>query len=313
METAKLKNAHYIKLGEKGKWAEECIQNNIARIGWDIVNIEDIQNEKWEDIKNQINDYYQKRGKKNGATQDYNALKKFCEATCEDIFITFYKGKMYWCKLNDSPVEKDETSKFRKTQSSWSCNPIGDNHKILYNNEISGEISKTQAFQATLCSFNKRETEIIDRTINNILNPNVERILKHKSNICDLTIELLRELHWKDCETLTDLIFLQSGWRRISMKGESMEYTDMEYYDPINHEKYAVQVKTGANLNDFEKYQGEFTGRGFRRLFFVVFNPDKSLFNFSNESSDIELLYGEKLSTLIFDLGLLEWVLNKSK
>lgn len=126
-------------------------------------------------------------------------------------------------------------------------------------------------------------------------------------------VEILRELHWKDCETLTDLIFLQNGWRRISMAGGSMEFTDMEYYDPINQEKYAVQVKSGAKKENFEKYKSDFHGKGFRKLFFVVFNPDKSILELKNESADIELFYGEKLSELIFDLGLLEWVLKKSK
>jgi len=313
METLKFTRAHYIKLGEKGKWAEECIKNEIVRIGWDVVSFELIQDEKWDEILTLIGDDYQKRGKKNGAKQDFNALKKFCGATNDDIFITFHKGMMYWCILDNSPVQRDETSKYRKTLNGWSCQTTNEVPQILNSNEISGEISKTQAFQGTICSFNERETLIIERTLNGLKNPRVEKIIGLKKDICNLLTELLKELHWKDSETLTDLIFLQSGWRRTSMKGGSMEFTDMEYYDPINHERYAVQVKTGANLNDFEKYQGEFIGRGFRRLFFVVFNPDKSLFNFINESSEIELLYGEKLSTLILNLGLLEWVLNKSK
>lgn len=307
------KNAHYIKLGEKGIWAEDCILNGIVRIGWSKVDIDDIKRSNWVVIQNVIKKYYDERGKKTGSTQDYNALKKFCDATNDDIFITFYNKKMYWCKLENTPVQKDGTSKFRRTLNGWSCKTTNENSIDLYYNEISGEISKTQAFQGTICSFNKRETDILNRTLNGILHPNVKEIISSKSRICNLMVEILRELHWKDCETLTDLIFLQNGWRRISMAGGSMEFTDMEYYDPINQEKYAVQVKSGAKKENFEKYKSDFHGKGFRKLFFVVFNPDKSILELKNESADIELFYGEKLSELIFDLGLLEWVLKKSK
>ena len=37
-----INHAYYIKLGGEGKWAEECLLKGIARIGWDLVNIEDI-------------------------------------------------------------------------------------------------------------------------------------------------------------------------------------------------------------------------------------------------------------------------------
>lgn len=47
----------------------------------------------------------------------------------------------------------------------------------------------------------------------------------------------LRELHWKDFETLVDLLFRQAGWRRLSMLGETMKYADLELEEPINHER----------------------------------------------------------------------------
>ena len=237
-------------------------------------------------------------------------MKIFCDATDIDAFITFFKGKMYWCNLDNSLIEQDSISKFRKTITGWSCSNINDKNQIQYSNEISGEISKTQAFQGTLCSFNAREIGIIKRTISGTLNENVEIIMNYKRKICDITTELLRELHWKDCETLTDLIFLQSGWRRVSMKVGSMEYTDMEYYDPINNDKNAFQIKSGEKKKDFEKYKEDFIDRDFRKIFFVDFKPDNALSEIIKEKTDIEILSGKKLATLIFDLGLLEWKLR---
>jgi hypothetical protein len=96
------------------------------------------------------------------------------------------------------------------------------------------------------------------------------------------------------------------------MSGGSMEFMDMEYLDSINNERYLVQVKSGASLSDFKKCEQEIIGRKFKKLFFVIFHPDKSLEFYQNERPDVDILFGYKLSELIFDLGLLNWVLKKS-
>ena len=319
MEELKFENAYYIKLGEKGKWAEESIAKGIVRIGWSTILLEDINNGNQDTIRKVIKDYYDVRGKKNGSKQDYNALKRFVDATENDVFITFYENKMFWCNLVNGPVELDTISKFKETKNGWSCNPINSKDKIFYSNEISGTISKTQAFQGTLCKFNDTEIDIIFRIINGIQNPKVAEIDHKKKEICTLITSLVNNLHWKDCEILTDLIFQQSGWRRISMPGGSLEFMDMEYYDPINNERYIVQVKSGANLSAFKEYENKFNemknkliNSEYRKLFFVAYHPDKFILNYLNENKNIEILLGNKLSEMIFDLGLLNWVLKKS-
>ena len=151
MKELKFTNAYYIKLGAKGTWADNSIKEGIVRFGWiQQVPLQDIIDENWEIIKNKIKEDYDGRGKKSGSSQDYEALKRICEASREVVFITFHKGKMWWCSLGNSPVYEDNTSKFRKTVNGWSCNPIVSNAKQLLSNEISGEISKAQAFQGTL-------------------------------------------------------------------------------------------------------------------------------------------------------------------
>lgn len=306
------KNAYYIKLGEKGKWAENSITTSIIRIGWKETPLSDINNGNWNDIKKQIKEDFNKRNKKNGATQDYEALRRFCEATQEDIFITFHNGYMYWSTLYDTPVEEDNISKFRKTKNGWSCSPINNPDKIFNSNEISGRISKTQAFQGTLCKYTEEEIKIISRIINDIPNLKVDEIRTKKKEICGLITDLIKDLHWKDCEILADLIFQQSGWKRISMSGGNMEFMDMEYIDSITNEKYIVQVKSGANLSMFKNYEEKTKERKFKKLFFIAFHPDKSLKFYANEREDIEILIEDKLSEMIFDLGLLNWVLKKS-
>ena len=313
MEEVKFENAYFIKLGEKGKWAEESIAKGIVRIGWKKVFLDDINNANWENVKKVIKQDYTERDKKNGSTQDYEALKRFCDANEEDVLITFYENKMYWCKLVNGPVRQDDVSKFRKTKNGWSCNPINSPDKIFYSNEISGKISKTQAFQGTLCQYKaKEEIDIVNRLINGIQNPFVKEIRKKKGEICKLITNIITDLHWKDCEIITDLIFQQSGWYRVSMSGGSMEFMDFEYVEPINNDRYIVQVKSGAKRSDFLNYQSQFIHKGYRKLFFVSFNPHEDLIDYEPEKDNIMNLCGLKLATLIFDLGLVEWVLKKS-
>lgn len=316
MEELTFKKAYYIKLGEKGAWAEDSIEKGIVRIGWNKVNFNDLVNNNWEIIKNSIRQDFSERGKKTGSTQDYEALNRFCEATINDVFITFYKGKMYWCNLNDSFIEQDNISKYRKTIDGWHCSPINKSEKIFYSNEISGKISKTQAFQATLCQYKSEEIKVINRIINGIPNPVVKEIESNKDIILEKIEQLLQDLHWKDCEILADLIFQQSGWRRISMSGGSMEFVDMEYVEPINNYHYAVQVKSGAKSTDVDDYSKELEDRSFEKMFFVVFNPDKSIneeLQRNYQDKRMEILYGKRLANYIFDLGLLLWLLKKSQ
>jgi len=96
------------------------------------------------------------------------------------------------------------------------------------------------------------------------------------------------------------------------MPGGSMEFMDMEYLDSINNERYIVQVKSGASLDVYKDYENKFTEGEYRKLFFVAFHPEESLRKYKNERRDVEILFGDKLSEMIFDLGLLNWVLKKS-
>lgn len=312
MKMINFKNAYYIKLGEKGSWAEDSIANGIVRIGWSKAHIDDIQKDNWNVIQNVIKQDYINRGKKTGWTSDYNALEHFAKATDKDVFITFYNQNMYWCQVDDTAIRQDNKSKYRKTQNGWSCSPLIDPNRVFHSNEISGKISKTQAFQGTLCMYKPEEVDIINRIINGISNPVVAQIQAKKKEICELITTILTDLHWKDCEILTDLIFQQSGWHRVSMAGGSMEFMDFEYVEPINNDRYIVQVKSGAKRSDFLKYQDKFIHEEYRKLFFVSFNPHHDLLGYMSEQENIKNLCGYDLATLIFDLGLVEWVLKKS-
>lgn len=309
-------NAFYIKLGKGADWADDCFKKGIIRFGWDyVLNLDDLNNRNWDNVFPLVKEYYDKNGKKNGATQDFNALKFLCEATEDDIFITFHKGKLYWCTASSSLIEKDDISKFRQTKISWSCNTVDEPSMIIHSIDISGEVSKTQAYQATLCKFNTKQIEIIKRIIYHTPNPVVANIKEKREEICAQLEILIKDMYPKDCEILADLIFQRNGWQRISELGGNMEFADLVYLDTITNDRYAVQVKSGANLLVLNNYIEALENRVYRKLFFVVFNPEKNLIDKIDKidkNDNVKILFGNELAKKIFDLGLLNWVIEKS-
>lgn len=300
-------NAFYLKLGRKGSWESELENGNKARIGWSNISLGDIKNKNWEKIRKDIELDFESRDKKKGVTQDYNALKSFCEATENDVFITFSDGLLYWCMLSSDKIQEDTISKYRYLKDNWRNTDIKGN--VLRINSISGKITKTQGYRATLCSIDEKDA--LKRIINCEANPIVADINQKETELQNLLVIAFSELHWKDCELLTDLIFNQSGWKRISIVGKSMQYMDIELENPITKERYQVQVKAMASAKDFINYAEKFSKKNYNKMFFVSFSNDVSLEEYKNEYENVVLLKGIELAALIITLGLTSWVVDK--
>lgn len=96
------------------------------------------------------------------------------------------------------------------------------------------------------------------------------------------------------------------------MLGATMKYADLELEDPITHDKYQVQIKSSAQLADFEEYSNQFNGRGYRKLYFVVHSPDAKLAT-QTGTTEIELILPERLSEMAVELGLVDWLMQHIK
>ena len=252
MKQVSFKNAYFIKLGGKGIWEKSSIEGNKVRIGWARQSLDDINDHKWDIIREQLQDSHSHKSmiNKGAVTRDLNSLKHFAESTIEDVWITFYESYLWWCKI-DGPVLSDDVSKYRRTSGTWYNRDIDDN--ILIINQISGRLSKIQRFQGTICKV--RDTESLLRLINHKPSKEHQEITTAKNTLIERVKAGLKRLHWRDFETLSDLLFSNAGWRRLSIVGKSMKYVDMEYEDPITQELYQVQVKSTAGLSDLYIYR----------------------------------------------------------
>lgn len=315
MEKVDFKNAYYIKLGEGGKYEQELKNGDKVRAGWFDVSLEDLQSENWQKVEEVIKRVY---GGKRGATQDFNALKNFCTATENDVFITFAHGLMYW-GIPTGKVKEDLESRFRvlkendTTREYWNCrNIFGD---PLYMNRLSGRVTKTAGYRGTLCAFGNDEVEILKRMINGERDPTLIGIEDDTDNIkIEKLRNLIKHLHWKDCEILMDLIYRERGWRRISMLGGTLKDVDFELLDPKSKERYQVQVKAEAGIKHYNEYVESFnnvTKDYFKKRIFAVFTPSKELSEYKDMDNNVELLTDKEICQMIVDHNLLDWVLDK--
>lgn len=310
MNTIDFENAYYIKLGAGGQWEADSLQNGRARVGWGEVELELIAKRDWETIEQRIR---QKLSDKPQyvVSADLNALRRFCESEWDDVWITFYQRKLWWCRLKkDRDVKEDETSKYREVDGGWSNRDIEG--APLYTNRVSGRLAKIQRFPGTLCRVH--EAEYLKRLLNAQQSPTQVALGNAKAHLIDRLAEAIQTLHWREFELLADLVFRQSGWRRVSETGGTMESVDLELEDPITGDRYQVQVKSSASRRTFDDCVQEFSGIDFRKLYFVVHSPDADLAGLTTDTDEqVQILGAQQLAEMVLDGGLVDWVLERTR
>ncbi len=304
MKSVTCKNAYYVKLGRNGKWEESSIKKGMIRIGWTNQSLADINNGDWTKIQKELEEEATDKGT---ATRDCRALRMLCESTPDDLWITFHANHLWWCKVAEPRISEDKVSKFRRVDG-WACEDASG--RALLTTQIPGRLAKLQGFRGTICKV--KEVDELARLLNSQESAEYTAVLHSKETLCRHVESGLRRLHWKDFETLVDLLFRASGWRRVSVVGETMKFSDIELEEPITGEMYQVQVKSTATLRDFAKYSDLFGGGKYRKLFFVVHSPDTKLSAMTvSDEGLVQLVLPRRLAEMVVDLGLLNWLMDK--
>jgi hypothetical protein len=124
--------------------------------------------------------------------------------------------------------------------------------------------------------------------------------------------ELIAGLHWSDFETLVDLIFSQSGWRRTSRVGETQDHIDLLVRELATNETAFVQVKSSADQGALDASLEFFRNNGtYERMFFVCHSPRGNLTIRSRDK--VHLWTGSDLARMSVRAGLFEWLIEKSR
>jgi hypothetical protein len=301
--TFKLTRAFFVKLGARGAWERDSIEQGKLRIGWDSVPLSEIHARNWDAVMARA----VRESKTLGvATRDTNALKDIVLSESDTVWITFYASRLWWCRLGPSPVEQDDVSKFRRVEGGWSDTDVRG--APLLTNALPGSLTKIQGFRGTICRV--ADVPLLRRVLRGERSPAAAAIEAAGSELAIAVEEGIRHLHWKDFEVLVDLLFRQSGWQRLTTVGETMKFTDLDLIDPLTGDRYQVQVKSTASSSDLAKYVEGFDSTHFRKLYLVVHSP---LGELATDSSDptVEIVPPSRLARMVVDLGLTQWLLTK--
>ncbi len=182
-------------------------------------------------------------------TKARNTIRNVCMADETDIFFTFHNGFLWWCKPTGAPGKNKE---FRKdmigTQSKecrqsdlirytskWNNKSI-DEKRTLDEWKICGQLRRKQMVQGTMFELkDKDEINLFKWTIGSEkcdkLEPFDTQLQELKSQLC----EAVRLLAPADFEAFVDMVFTQSGLRRMGRSGSNMKTIDGEYQLPFNN------------------------------------------------------------------------------
>lgn len=305
MHAAAFSNAYYIKLGRGGCWETDSLARSLLRLGWRNQTVEDINEGRWENIELQLRS--ESTGKPQVATTDLNRLRDIARSTPEDIWITFHGAKLWWARLAAGGVHEDGISKYRQVQGTWSDKSLTG--RLLVASEIPGKLAQLQAFRGTVCRV--QEAELLRRVIEGTRSNLAAELSSRRGQLAASMRAAIEHLHWKDYETLVDLVFRSAGWVRISILGQQVKGYDLELREPITQDKYVVQVKSQASLRDLEETVAQFSPADYRRVFFVVHSPSNDLAAASDIPDHVELVPPQRLAELAIDAGLSRWLEGK--
>ncbi len=298
--------AYFIKLGESGKWAEDCIKKSILKLGFRNPYHEECLKGKWSVIRQ----YWLKQGKTEGkATEITNMIKAFYESKDDVLWITFHYRKLYWCFSKKIIKKIDDGYRFRPAINGWSSKDT--NGEELTVERLSSKLTKTQAFRGTICSV--ESIDYLIKRINGESLPEVINATKNYESFKKSLIPLIQNLTWQDFELFVDLIFTRAGYKRLDTLGKTQKSIDLDLLYPVTNKRTYVQVKSSANLNEFRESHKDFISmKHYDELFFVVHTPSESLNEYSGKGKE-NIITSNKLAELAITSGLSDWLIKKSQ
>ena len=303
------RNAYYIKLGAKGLWEADSLDNSRMRIGWNAVDLAELNAGAWDAIEVKLRAGWP-AAKKGVATVELNRLRDIAESTEEDIWLTFQGATLWWARLKAGPVMEDDTSKYRETLGPWQNRPL-DSNRVLAINELPGKLAAIQGFRGTVCSVS--DHALLRRVLSGERSALGATLEAQRTALVATMEKAIQALHWKDYESLVDMVFRQAGWQRVSVLGQQDRGYDLDLRDPVLGERYVVQVKSRASRAEFEETITQFAPDVYRKVFFVTHTPSADLLKATAKElpQHVVLVNPLDLAQLAFNAGLVNWVADK--
>lgn len=297
----------YIKLGEGGDWADECLKKGTIRIGFGDIPKKLFASQNLDKIWDK---YVSLDYKHRAADIFWTQLNEFFQSDHKTIWITFHQQKMWWCKAKSGYIFDLDKTKYKQVIGGWSDKDINGN--VLWEDNLSGSLLKTKSYPSTICVPDAEQyawNKIHCLQSKEALQFEKDLAAFRKSNIA-----LIQKITWQDFEVLIDLIFRNAGFQRMGVIGKTVKTIDLSLLHPLTSEKIFVQIKSAANLSIYKawKQEVEIESEDFTRYYFAVHTPAKDLKRFEEPNPDKFILWREKeISEMIIRFGLIDWLIQK--
>lgn len=308
MEPISASAALFIKLGEGGRWAAECFREGTLRFGYREIQHQVCANQDWAEVQRETLKFAKDRG---AATRHTKQIRQFYETPATTLWITFHSDRLWWCFSAVNVELRQDNEKERKVIGCWHDTDINGVH--LVKGRLSGKLLTVQGFQGTICSVS--DLDYLLHKINATVQPHVVAAQTAFENLVAALIPIVKKLHWKDFETLIDLIFRQSGWQRVGVAGGTEKDIDLDLISPVTQERIAVQVKSTANGDTYRAYRDKYADmRGFSRFYFATHSPAIDLVKEAAAADDSSFLFWgpEEITQLAVRNGLTGWLIDKA-
>lgn len=181
-------------------------------------------------------------------TQHSNQLQEFFEDTVETLWIRFEGGCLYYASTDGGEITKEPSkdstfwTSYRKLSlDGWKNTDIQGNE--LRREGLSGRLTKTAGYRQTICGLQGDVEVYLHNRLQCRLSPDLVNALNSVQTLEKSIQPLIKLLTASDFELFVELIFSNSGWRKISQAGGNQKLTDLDLYNPITNKQIWVQVK----------------------------------------------------------------------
>ena len=295
----------YIKLGEAGSWEKECLADGIIRFGFGSSTKERFplcHSGRWDDLTKS----FRAEGKTKGtATRFTNETRLFFEDDGSMLWITFMGECLCWGFLKPSAPERHAGGHgvWRAVVGGWHSTDL--NGEPLTKDRLSGALTKLAGYRGTSCDVDV--ADYVVRRINGQKTPEVERAVTAMEEMKASVLNLMKLLGPRDFETLVDLVFSTSGWRRQGTVGKTQKTLDLDLTLPSTGERAFVQVKSKTTSAELAEYVGKLDDLGPYDRMFYIYHSGKA----DTDDERVTVIGPEKLAELVQDAGLANWLIRK--
>lgn len=299
----------YIKLGGAGKWARLAFAGDIVPFGYRFVDHAACAGGDWEEVRRQLI----VMGRKDRSLKDdERELKEFYELGPDTLWFTVADGHVWWTFAQATVIEgnKDDANapaRFRRTRTPWRNSSLTGLPLTI--RSLSSALSSTANYRRTICAV--KQADYLLRRIRGEGEPLRAKADQLRADLTATAVALVRQLDWRDFETLVDLIFAHGGFRRTSALGGTQADIDFVARQSLTGETAWVQVKSQASQAIFDNYLGRFRREGSANSFFFVYHSADRMIRSEEGARDVHLWSAEKIAGAAVEAGLFGWVAER--